>query len=88
MRDKHIGQITPFLQIPQQVDHLRLNKHIERAGRLVEHDKSWLQDQCARECDALALAARKLMRIAVAGLRVEPDIVQRGDNALLALRLW
>ena len=78
----------PFLQIPQQVDHLRLNKHIERASGLVEHDKSWLQDQCARECDALALTARKFMWIAVAGLRVEPDIVQRGDNALLALRLW
>ena len=43
------------------------------------------QHDRARDRDALALAAGEFMRIAEARLRIEPDIVQRPDHALLAL---
>ena len=85
MRDEQIGEIAPLLQVAQQIDHLRLDQHVERAGRLVEHDEGRLQHQRARERDALALAAGEFVRIAVPRLRIEPDVVERGDHALLAL---
>ena|SRR5436190_533249 len=74
-----------LLQIPQQVDHLRLYKHIQSACWLVEYDEGRLQNKCTSKCNTLTLAAGEFMRIAVAGLRIQPDIVQRSDDALLSL---
>ena len=53
---------------------LRLHRHVQGRGRLVEHDKPRLQDQRAGDRDALALAARELVRVALGGLGVEPDL--------------
>ncbi len=73
------------MQGAQQINHLRLDQHIERAGRLVEHNERRLQHQRARERNALALTAGKFVRIAVTRLRVEPNIGQRGNNTRFAL---
>src|SRR5216110_526608 len=69
------------LEIAQQVDDLRLHRHVERGRRLVEDDEARLQHHRARDRDALALPAGELVRIAVADRRIETDLDQRGDNA-------
>ena len=85
VRDEEISQVAPFLQVAQQVDHLRLDQHVERAGRLVEHDEGRLQHDGARHRDALALAAGEFVRKAKAGRRVEADVDERADHAFVAL---
>jgi hypothetical protein len=53
------------LQVAQQVDDLRLYRHVERAGWLVQHHEFRLQHHGAGNRDALALAAGKLVRIPI-----------------------
>jgi hypothetical protein len=64
--DEEIGKLVPLLQVAQQVDDLGLHAHVERRGRLVEHDQARLQDEGAGDRDALALAAGEFVRVAVA----------------------
>ena len=85
MRDEQVGQVAPLLQVAQQIDDLRLDQHVERAGRLVEHDEGRLQHDGARDRDALALAAGEFVRIAEPRLGIEPDILERLDDTRLAL---
>ena len=69
VRDKQIREAEPRLEIAQQVEDLRADRHNERRYRLVEHDKPRLQRERAGDCDALALAAGKFMREEVGGAR-------------------
>ena len=62
------------LQPAQQVDDLHLNRHVERARRLVQHHDLRPQDHRPRDRDPLPLPARKLVRIAVHRRRVQPDL--------------
>ena len=75
VRDEHVGQVALALQLAQQIDHLRLEQHVERAGRLVQHDEIRLQHHGARDADALALAAGEFVRIAKPRRRIEADIL-------------
>ncbi len=59
-----IGEREPGLEIGQQIDDLSLDRDVERADRLVEHQHLRLADDGAGDGDALALSARQLMRIA------------------------
>ena len=81
-------RLRRFCSVAQKVDDLRLDQHVERAGRLVEHHEGGLQHDGAGDRDALALAAGEFMRIAKARLRIEPDVAQRPDHARLALAPW
>ena len=65
MADEQVGDAEFLLQIQHQVEHLRLHRHIERAHGLVGHDEAGAGDECARNRNALALAARKLVRVFV-----------------------
>ena len=65
MSNKQVGQVLLFLQVAQQVDNLRLNRHIQRRHRLVTNDKLGISSQTACNADSLALTAGKLVRIAV-----------------------
>ena len=60
------------LQRLQQIDDLRLDRHVERRHRLVADDQLRLEDHRPRDADALALAAGELVRIAVDHLRRRP----------------
>jgi hypothetical protein len=60
--DEQIGELVALLQVAQQVDDLRLHAHVERRGRLVEHDEARLEHQRAGDRDALALAAGEFVR--------------------------
>jgi len=43
------GEIPPALQSVPQLDHLRLQQHVERTGPLIEHDEVRLEYQSARD---------------------------------------
>jgi len=74
VRDEQVGNAQPALQVAQQVQDLRLDGHIERAGWFVANDKLRLDGQRARNRDALALAAGEFMRIAVFHLRAQAHL--------------
>ena len=61
------------LQVVEQVQDLRPDRHVERRHRLVADDEVGLQRDGARDADALALAAREVAREAVVVLGIEPD---------------
>jgi hypothetical protein len=70
---------------------LRLDRHVERADRLVEDHEVGLDRERARDREALALAARELVRIAVRSRGVEADhreqlVAPRGDLGAPPLR--
>ena len=86
VRDEQIGQLQLLLQIHQQVDDLRLHRHVERRHRLVEDEERRIQRQRARQADALPLAAAELVRVALEMRRFEPDEAEQLGDALAALR--
>ncbi|MNJ63670.1 hypothetical protein D3C77_595870 [compost metagenome] len=57
MRDKYISEAKLFLQILQQINDLRLDRHIERRDRFIRNDQLRLQGQCPGNADTLALSA-------------------------------
>src|SRR5262245_1313741 len=71
----------------QDLDHLRLDRHVECRGRLVRHHQGRFAGESQREDDALAHAARKFVRVAIetfAGRR-KPHLTQEPDCALARL---
>ena len=58
----------------QQVQDLRLDRDVERADRLVADDQLGPQRERARDADALALAARELVRVAADRARLQADL--------------
>jgi hypothetical protein len=73
--DEEIGEAVAGLQFAQQIDDLRLHRHVEGRGRLVEHQKTRLRDERPGDRDALALAAGEFVRVAL-GVGVEPDLFE------------
>ena len=63
MRNEKIGQAELRLQIDQQVDDLRLHRHVERRDRFVADDHLRLDGKCARDPQALPLSAGKFVRV-------------------------
>ena len=81
VRDEDIGQAQVALQVHQQVDDLRLHRHVQRRHRLVADDQRQFQRQRARDHDALALAAGELVRIALGGVGPQADAGQQLGHA-------
>ena len=75
VRDEQVRHTELALQLAQQVQDLRLHRHIECRGRLVADDQLRRYRQRARDRDALALAARELMRIALQRIAPQADLV-------------
>src|SRR5947208_12689898 len=63
MGDQHDRHAEAFLHVLQQIENLRLDGDVERGGRLVGDDELWLAGQRHGDHDALAHAARELVRI-------------------------
>ena len=74
-----------LLQLDEEVQHLRLDRDVERGHRLVRDDELRIEDEGAREADPLALAAAELVRIAPGGLGAEADALEQLDHDLVAL---
>src|SRR5262249_5120330 len=60
-------------QLVQQLEHLLLYGYVECGDRFVRNDQFRLHGERAGDADALALAARELVGIAICGLTIEPD---------------
>ena len=63
MCHKHIGQSELLLQIHQQIDDLRLNRHIQSGNRLIAGDKLRIHGKRAANADTLSASAGEFMRI-------------------------
>ena len=71
-----------LLQVLQQVDHLRLDRDVQRRDRLVADDQLGRTGERAGDADALALAARELVRIAVRVVGPQADGLQQVERLL------
>ena len=70
-------------QLGEQVEDLRLHDDVERRCRLVEYQQPRVGRQCARDHDALALAAGQLVRVAARQRRREPDLGEQLGRRVL-----
>src|SRR5215831_19226106 len=88
VRDEEIGEAEASAQIHEEIQHLRLDRHVEGGHGLVSHDEARLEGQGRRDADALALAARQLVGIALGEGGMEPDHLQQlADQATAARRV-
>ena len=76
MGDEQISDAALGLEVLQQIDDLRLHRNVQRAHRLIAHNQFRLHRQCARDADALALAAAELVRIPLRLRGVETNRLQ------------
>ena len=85
MADEQVSQPQIFPQVHEQVQHLRLDRNVQRRDRLVTHNEIGLNGQRAGDADALALPAGELVRIALLVGRVEPHTLHRHCNVIIHL---
>ncbi len=83
--DEQEGHAALLAQVHQQVEHLRLHGKIKRRDGLVGDHQLRFGDQGAGNGDALALAAGKLVRMALGVFGLQPDALQHVDDAVLHL---
>ena len=84
--DEQIGQPEFVLQVPHQVQDLRLDRNIERRGRLVANQEFRIAGKGAGNRNALALAAGKLVRILLAVRRRKAHLRQQAADPLAQFR--
>ncbi|MCY1302372.1 hypothetical protein D9M70_520230 [compost metagenome] len=77
MADEQQGDLHFALQVHQEIDDLRLDRHVERGDGLVGDDETRVERERAGDTDALALAAGKRMRIALEVLGRKLDLSQK-----------
>src|SRR5260370_8139984 len=85
MRDEQIRELELALQVLEQVDDLSLDRNVERRERLVGHHQLRIQGEHARDTNALPLAARELMRIAIIEVGADTDALPEFLHTLFAL---
>ena len=73
------------LDTAQEVDHLALDRHVERTGRLVGDDEVGPDRQRTRERYPLTLAARHAGRVAVNEVGGQSDMGEQLDDELVPL---
>ena len=73
VRNEEVREPELGLQVLQQVQDLRLDRDVERGYGLVAEHEIGLERERAGDADALALPARKAVRIPVEEARVQPD---------------
>ena len=76
MADEQVREVERRLQIHEQIEHLSLDRYVERGNRFVADDELGLDRERARNADPCTLPAGKLMRIATHQRRVEPDFIE------------
>ena len=86
VRDEHVGEPEVALEVLEQVQDLGLHRDVERRDGLVADDQLRVHGERAGDADALALAARELVREAVVVLGVQADDVEQLLHAPLVLR--
>ena len=87
MADEHHGQAELLLKVGQQVQNLRADRNVQSRGGLVGDDGIGVQRQGTGNCDALALAARKLTGKNLGGGAGQTGELQEFLDALLLFGL-
>ena len=87
MADEQIGQVQLLAQVHEQVQDLRLDRHIEGGNRLVTDQHAGLHRQRARDTNALALATAELVRVAAAQGRVQPGALHLRTHVIVKTNL-
>src|SRR4029079_8448898 len=59
---RHYHRGSRRIDVAQKLEHTASSALVEVPGGLVGDENEWVVDQCARDCNALLLAARKLAR--------------------------
>src|SRR2546422_3905280 len=80
-----MAHVVLILQVLQQVQDLRLDRHVERRHRLVADENLRLQGEAAGDCDPLSLAAGELVRILEERNFGEPHLLQQFMDRVAAL---
>jgi hypothetical protein len=85
MSDEQVRQPELLLQILEQVDHLPLDRHVERRHGLVADDDLGVDRQRPRNSHALTLPTREFVRVAQCHVREEADHLQQLSDAVVDL---
>src|SRR5262249_40037192 len=85
--DEEVGEAELALEVAQEVQDLRLDRDVERRGRLVADEHARADGERARDADALALPARELVRIAPDLPGIEAHELEELAHAPRALRI-
>lgn len=73
MADKEVCQRELLLKVFEEIDHLGLDGDIQGGDRLIANNEARIERERPGDPNALALAARKFVRIAVGEPRIETD---------------
>ena len=85
VRNEKVGEAELRLQVKQQVDDLRLDRHVERRDGFVGNDDFRVERERARDGDPLPLATGELVRITLCVVRRESDVLQKPRDPLFGL---
>jgi hypothetical protein len=77
VRYEHEGETTTRAQFLEQNQDLGLHAHVERRDRFVGEDQIGAERKRARNPDALALAAGKLMRVAASSRWWQTNLIEK-----------
>src|SRR5262245_65960273 len=78
--DEEVGQLQALFQVEQQLDHLRLDRHVERRDRFVGDDQSRIERERTGDADSLTLSSAELVPIPQSVCRLEANqLEQLGD---------
>src|SRR5882724_2159104 len=82
MGNEKVGEMHLLLQLLQEIDDLRLNRNIQRGDWLVADNKFRVHGQGARDTDALALPAAKLVGVTVVMILAEAHRMEQFIDAV------
>ena len=86
MGDKKQSKPHGFLEFTQQINHLRLHRHIQRRNRLVADHKFRLQNQCPGNADPLPLTAREFMRVSRHVIGLQAHFLEPVNDLIFHIR--
>ena len=78
--DEQIGESKALLKLEEEVQDLRLDRHVQGGDRFVRNDQTRIQGQGPGDADALTLAAREGMRVTAHVFRPQTDEAQELDD--------
>src|SRR5258706_2384125 len=82
---EQVRELQLLAQANEEVQHLRLDRHIECGDGLVAHEEARAHGESAGDADAAALTARELVRKAAHERRIHADPLERPGNERIAL---
>ncbi|MNV35668.1 hypothetical protein D3C71_1271200 [compost metagenome] len=84
--DEHVGGVELLLQVHEQVQHLCLNRYVQRRGRLIRDQHFRLEHHCSGQGDPLALTAGEHVRITLVVLGTQAHLLHHRLDFLTTFR--